>query len=163
MPRKPILAAWLKELGEGVAEEPELRQLLRRLEGGPGARPRRGWSLARAAEMAHRAGARVRWGEYGGGEEDRMLSLESPEALAAGMQRLHAALKAAQSSSDREAVERARKAARRYRRRALQMAGNGRLQPEIRAQKRELADWLLIWLEMPDAFFDWLELRRRQP
>ena len=89
-----------------------------------------------------------------------MLSLASPAALEAGLRQLHAALSAAQSVGDAAAVERARLAARRFRRRALLMAAHPRLHRQIRAEKQEMADWLLLWLEMPDAFFDWLEIRR---
>ena len=32
-----------------------------------------------------------------------------------------------------------------------------------RAQKEEIAHWFAIWLETPDAFFDWLEVRKASP
>ena len=32
-----------------------------------------------------------------------------------------------------------------------------------RAQKEEIAHWFAIWLETPDTFFDWLEVRRQSP
>jgi hypothetical protein len=30
-----------------------------------------------------------------------------------------------------------------------------------RAEKEEIAHWFAIWLETPDAFFDWLEVRKQ--
>jgi len=30
-----------------------------------------------------------------------------------------------------------------------------------RAEKKEVAQWFAIWLETPDAFFDWLEVRKQ--
>jgi hypothetical protein len=29
-----------------------------------------------------------------------------------------------------------------------------------REEKKEIAEWFRIWLETPDAFFDWLEVRK---
>jgi len=32
--------------------------------------------------------------------------------------------------------------------------------PEKRAEKEEIMQWFKVWLETPDAFFDWLEVRK---
>ena len=32
-----------------------------------------------------------------------------------------------------------------------------------RAQAKEIANWLMIWLQSPELFLDWLDLRRRSP
>jgi hypothetical protein len=32
-----------------------------------------------------------------------------------------------------------------------------------REEKKEIAEWFRIWLETPDAFFDWLEVRKASP
>ncbi len=32
-----------------------------------------------------------------------------------------------------------------------------------RAEKEEIANWFRIWLENPDAFFEWLEVRKQTP
>jgi len=34
---------------------------------------------------------------------------------------------------------------------------------EKRAEKAEIRQWFRVWLETPEAFFDWLELRKRAP
>jgi hypothetical protein len=44
--------------------------------------------------------------------------------------------------------------------RAGSLAANPRVSSEKRAEKREIATWFRIWLETPDLFFDWLELRK---
>jgi hypothetical protein len=44
--------------------------------------------------------------------------------------------------------------------RAGSLAANPRVSPAKRAEKREIATWFRIWLETPDLFFDWLELRK---
>ena len=45
--------------------------------------------------------------------------------------------------------------------RAQSMARNPRVNPAKRREKEEIAAWFKVWLELPDAFFDWLELRKR--
>ena len=44
--------------------------------------------------------------------------------------------------------------------RATSLAANPRVGPEKRAEKAEIATWFRIWLETPDLFFDWLEIRK---
>jgi hypothetical protein len=40
------------------------------------------------------------------------------------------------------------------------LAANVRLGPEKRLEKQEIAQWFKVWLEVPDLFFDWLEMRQ---
>ena len=49
------------------------------------------------------------------------------------------------------------------RRRAEMISRNHKVDAENRAQKEEVAHWFAIWLETPDAFFDWLEVRKQSP
>jgi hypothetical protein len=48
-------------------------------------------------------------------------------------------------------------------RRAQMIAGNRRVTEAKRAEKQEIRQWFRVWLETPDAFFDWLELRKESP
>jgi hypothetical protein len=32
-----------------------------------------------------------------------------------------------------------------------------------RAEKQEILEWFRIWLETPETFFDWLDVRKRSP
>jgi len=61
------------------------------------------------------------------------------------------------------AAERVREVARLGRRRAEMIAHNHKVENEKRAEKAEIAQWFAIWLETPDAFFDWLEVRKKSP
>lgn len=45
--------------------------------------------------------------------------------------------------------------------RASSLARNPRISPEKRWEKKEVAQWFRVWLESPDLFFDWLELRKQ--
>ena len=50
--------------------------------------------------------------------------------------------------------------ARMGRRRAEMIARNHKVEPEKRAEKEEIMQWFKVWLDTPDAFFDWLEVRK---
>lgn len=68
-----------------------------------------------------------------------------------------------QKAADRRAQNRVRAVAQKGHRRALMIARNSKVASEKRAEKEEIALWFSRWLELPDAFFDWLELRKQSP
>ncbi len=45
--------------------------------------------------------------------------------------------------------------------RARFVARNPKTSPEKRAQKKEMAQWMLVWLENPEVFPVWAEARKR--
>lgn len=45
--------------------------------------------------------------------------------------------------------------------RARFAARNPKTSPEKRAQKEEMAQWMLVWLENPEVFPAWVEVRKR--
>jgi hypothetical protein len=61
------------------------------------------------------------------------------------------------------AVERVLEVARLGRRRAEMIARNHKVDPQKRAEKEEVMQWFQVWLDTPDAFFDWLEVRKASP
>jgi hypothetical protein len=65
--------------------------------------------------------------------------------------------------SDKKGVEYCRNAALQARRRAEMIACNPRVDPIKRTQKSEIGLWFRIWLEDPNLFWDWLELRKAAP
>ena len=65
--------------------------------------------------------------------------------------------------ADQHAAERVREVARLGRRRAEMISRNHKVDANKRAEKEEIAHWFGIWLETPDAFFDWLEVRKQSP
>jgi len=67
------------------------------------------------------------------------------------------------SEGQNAAAERVLEVARLGRRRAEMIARNPRVEPHKRDQKREILEWFRIWLETPDTFFDWLDLRKQSP
>ena len=44
--------------------------------------------------------------------------------------------------------------------RARSLAANPRVQPQKRREKQEITSWFQVWLETPDLFASWLELRK---
>ena len=62
---------------------------------------------------------------------------------------------------ERAAAERVREVALRGRRRAEMISRNPKVDGKKRAEKREVAQWFAVWLATPDAFFDWLEVRKQ--
>jgi len=65
--------------------------------------------------------------------------------------------------ADRAAAVRVREVGVLGRRRAEMIARNHKVEPAKRAEKEEIAQWFAVWLETPDAFFDWLEVRKQSP
>ena len=67
------------------------------------------------------------------------------------------------AEGQRAAAERVLEVARLGRRRAEMIARNPRVDAQKRDQKQEILQWFRIWLETPDTFFDWLDLRKQSP
>jgi hypothetical protein len=43
------------------------------------------------------------------------------------------------------------------------IARNHKVEAKKRTEKEEIASWFRIWLETPDAFFDWVNVRKQAP
>ncbi len=61
------------------------------------------------------------------------------------------------------AAERVLEVARLGRRRAEMIARNPRVDAQKREEKKEMLEWFRIWLETPETFFDWLDVRKESP
>ena len=64
---------------------------------------------------------------------------------------------------EKAAAERVMEVGRLGKRRAEMIARNHKVEAQKRAEKEEIANWFRIWLENPDAFFDWLDVRKQSP
>ena len=87
-------------------------------------------------------------------------TLEDAEMCIVRLDELHRKFK---EEEEPTAVERVLEVARLGRRRAEMIARNHKVEPEKRAEKDEIMQWFKVWLETPDAFFDWLEVRKASP
>ena len=115
------------------------------------------------------AGLRVVWstradteGRY---EEEfhDLLHFSTLEEAEMCLVRLDELLRKFRVAGERAAAERVIEIGRLGRRRAEMIARNAKVEAEKREKKEEVAHWFAIWLETPDAFFDWLELRKQSP
>jgi len=93
----------------------------------------------------------------------RFATLEEAEAT---LRHLDTMWREARAAGDPEASGRAARIleiARQGLRRARMIAGNRRVAAAKREEKEEIRQWFRVWLETPEAFFDWLELRKQSP
>jgi hypothetical protein len=65
------------------------------------------------------------------------------------------------AAGDRERARYARRQVIAAKDRAKFLARNPRTAPEKAAQKEEMAQWMLVWLENPEVFPAWAEARKR--
>ena len=77
--------------------------------------------------------------------------------------RLDELMRKFRTHGEHAAVERVLNVARLGKRRAEMISRNHKVEPNKRIEKEEIAGWFRIWLETPDAFFDWLDVRKQAP
>lgn len=137
------------------------RQMIARL-GAPGKT-----SPEYIAGVLETAGLRVVWstradteGHY---EEEfhDLLHFGTLEEAEMCLIRLDELLRKFRAEGERAAAERVLEVARLGRRRAEMIARNPKVEAHKREEKLEIMQWFKIWLDTPDAFFDWLELRKQ--
>jgi hypothetical protein len=96
-------------------------------------------------------------------EFEDLLHFSTLEEAEMCLIRLDELLRKFQGEGNRHATERVREVALLGRRRAEMIAHNHKVEGPKRAEKQEIARWFGVWLETPDAFFDWLEMRKQSP
>ena len=89
------------------------------------------------------------------------LKFDGLAAAEAALRSLDAAYRDYEATADHRGVLLVRKLVLCGKQRAGSLAGNARIRPEKRDEKREIASWFRVWLESPDLFFDWLEIRKQ--
>jgi hypothetical protein len=109
--------------------------------------------------LSHKADTEGRYEE----EFHDLLHFATLEEAEMCLMRLDELLRKFRGEGEQAAAERVLEVARLGRRRAEMIARNPKVDAHKRAQKGEILQWFTIWLETPDAFFDWLEIRKRAP
>lgn len=94
-------------------------------------------------------------------EFEDLLHFKTLEDAEVSIMRLDELLRKFRAHSERAAMERVLDVARLGKRRAEMIARNQKVEPPKRAEKEEIATWFRIWLETPDTFFDWLDVRKQ--
>ena len=64
------------------------------------------------------------------------------------------------AENDKEGLRLVRETAIKGKRRAQMVAGNEKVDAQNRAEKAEVAEWFTIWLESPEIFENWINLRQ---
>jgi hypothetical protein len=96
-------------------------------------------------------------------EFEDLLHFKTLEDAEVSLMRLDELMRRFRAHSEPAAVNRVLEVARLGKRRAEMIARNRKVEPRKRAEKEEIATWFRIWLETPDAFFDWLDVRKQSP
>jgi hypothetical protein len=96
-------------------------------------------------------------------EFEDLLHFKTLEDAEVSIMRLDELMRKFQTHDERPAVERVLNIARLGKRRAEMIARNQKVEAQKRAEKEEIANWFRIWLETPDVFFDWLDVRKQSP
>lgn len=165
--KKSSILQIARQLGKPRITAAEIEQIRRQLIAHLGAPGKT--SPDYIVSVLEEAGMRVAW-STGGDIESRyeeeftdLLHFSTLDEAEMCLVRLDELLRKFLVESERAAAERAREVARLGRRRAEMIARNLKVEPKKRAEKAEVARWFAIWLETPDTFFDWLEVRKQSP
>ncbi|MGH9700863.1 MAG: hypothetical protein ACRD52_15585 [Candidatus Acidiferrales bacterium] len=163
--KKAMILEIAQSLGKARFTPAEIEQIRRRLIAQLGATQGK-TSADSIVSVLEEAGLRVVWstrsdteGRY---EEEfhDLLHFSTLEEAEMCLVRLDELLRKFLIEQEAAAAERVREVARLGRRRAEMIARNHKVDSLKRAEKEEVAHWFAIWLETPDAFFDWLEVRK---
>jgi hypothetical protein len=96
-------------------------------------------------------------------EFEDLLHFKTLEDAEVSIMRLDELMRKFREQNEHAAVERVLNVARLGKRRAEMISRNHKVEPHKRDEKVEIANWFRIWLETPDAFFDWLDVRKQSP
>ncbi len=90
-----------------------------------------------------------------------VLEFRDLESAEASLRKLDALYREYGEAADRAGAELVRSLVLKGKQRAASLGASPRVSPEKRREKQEIAAWFRVWLETPDLFFDWLELRKQ--
>ena len=96
-------------------------------------------------------------------EFEDLLHFTTLEDAEVSLTRLDELMRKFREHGEKAAVERVLDVARLGKRRAEMIARNRKVDVRKRSEKEEIAGWFRIWLETPDVFFDWLDVRKQSP
>ena len=163
--KKSLILKIAREMGQERFTQAEIDEICRRM-GAHGAAANR-TSRDYVESVLKEAGLRVAWSAREETEDryeeefKELLHFADLEEAEMCIVRLDELLRKFQGLKEHAAAERVREVARLGRRRAEMIAHNQKVDATKREEKSEIAHWFAIWLETPDAFFDWLEVRKQ--
>jgi hypothetical protein len=165
--KKDLILETAREIGAAKWTLAEIDQLRRRLQAEHGEAGKT--SSEYVADVLKTAGWKVLTTLQEEAEEqyeeefEDLLHFKTLEDAEVSIMRLDELMRKFRVHGENAAVERVLGIARLGKRRAEMISRNHKVEPHKREEKVEIATWFKIWLETPDAFFDWLDVRKQSP
>jgi len=165
--KKALILETAQEIGAQNWTPAEIDQLRRRLVAEHGEAGKTGSDYI--AEVLKSAGHKVLLSLQEEAEEqyeeefEDLLHFKTLEDAEVSVMRLDELMRKFRAHGEHAAVERVLNVARLGKRRAEMIARNHKVEAHKRAEQEEIASWFRIWLETPDAFFAWLDVRKQSP
>jgi hypothetical protein len=165
--KKDLILETAREIGASRWTLAEIDQLRRRLQAEHGEAGKT--SSEYIADVLKTAGWKVLTTLQEEAEEqyeeefEDLLHFKTLEDAEVSIMRLDELMRKFRSQGENAAVERVLGIARLGKRRAEMISRNHKVEAKKREEKLEIASWFRIWLETPDAFFDWLDVRKQSP
>ncbi len=165
--KKELILDAARRLGASRFTAAEIEQLRRRIIADHGTEAKTGADYI--ADVLKAAGWKVVQSQQEEVEEqfeeefEELLHFRTLEDAEVCLTRLDELMRRFRAHKEPTAVERVLEIARLGKRRAEMIARNTKVTPAKRAEKTEISNWFRVWLEAPDAFFDWLDVRKKSP
>ena len=165
--KKALILETAREIGAEKWTAAEIDQLRRRLLAEHGEEAKTGSDYI--ADVLKTAGLKVTLSQLEEVEDqfeeefEDLLHFKTLSDAEVSLMRLDELWRRFQAHGEKAAAGRVLDVARLGKRRAEMIARNRKVEPQKRAEKEEMANWFRIWLETPDAFFDWLDVRKKSP
>jgi hypothetical protein len=162
--KKTLIVETARELGLQTWTSAEIDQLRRRLIAEHGEAGKTGNEYI--ADVLKGAGWKVQVTEREEAEDrfeeefEDILHFKTLQDAEVSLTRLDELLRRFRAHEEKAAVERVLEIARLGKRRAEMISLNRKVEARKREEKREIGEWFRIWLENPDAFFVWLDVRK---
>ncbi len=166
-PKKELILDAARELNKSVYTPAEVEQIRRKLiaEWGEAGKTSADYIADVLAEAKMRVVLSIHVDPQGQYEDEfqDLLHFATLEEAEMCLIRLDELLRKFEVEDDRPGEARVLEIARLGKRRAEMIAHNHKVDVAKRKEKEEVARWFSVWLEQPDAFFDWLEIRKQSP
>jgi len=163
--KKALILETAREINVQKWTPAEIDQLRRRLVAAHGEAGKTGSDYI--ADVLKDAGHRVLLSLQEEAEEqyeeefEDILHFKTLEDAEVSIMRLDELMRKFRAHGEQAAAERVLNVARLGKRRAEMISRNHKVEPHKRDEKIEIANWFRIWLETPDVFFDWLDVRKQ--
>ena len=163
--KKTMILETAREIGAEKWTPAEIDQLRRKLIAEHGEEGKTGADYV--ADVLKDAGLKVNLSQLEEVEDqfeeefEDLLHFKTLKDAEVSLMRLDELWRRFQAHGEKAASGRVLEIARMGKRRAEMIARNHKVEPHKRQEKEEMANWFRIWLETPDAFFDWLDVRKQ--